>query len=423
MNTYQYDLVEKLSFLRYGGTDNELTAAKILLDEIKKAGGEGSLEEFKAPACRFNRYSVTVTAPYEQKIETLPLGMSGSLPEKGVDLKLFYAEDCSEAALYGKPDLSDRVVLVDSLDIDQYKALCERNAAAVLVIWGKWYQTAENADLLLRNIRLPYQAFGKIPTLYVWARDALEMVKNEAEILHIELEQEELENTSHNVIATIKGSEITDESVVITAHYDSVSVGTGSWDNATGTATAMYIYRYFLTHPPKRTMRFMWCGSEEQGLLGSKAYALAHPEIIENEIKLGFNFDMCGTVLGSNQVCVTGGDDLKHYAEAFCREYGINARVYQEVRSSDSAVFADKGIPTLDLIRKTSTADIHIRHDLIDTLSAKQLKKDGDFAVSFIERVVNSARLPVSGDMPKEMTEKLDKYFLRDKMPKEEKQA
>ncbi len=88
-------------------------------------------------------------------------------------------------------------------------------------------------------------------------------------------------------------------------------------------------------------MRFIWCGSEEQGLLGSKAYAKAHSKLLENEIKFGFNFDMCGTILGVNSVCATGGDELKNYAEAFCKEYGINAAVHQDVRSSDSATFAD----------------------------------------------------------------------------------
>ena len=46
MNTYQYDLVEKMSFVRWGGTDKELEAANILMDEIKKFGGEGRIEEF-----------------------------------------------------------------------------------------------------------------------------------------------------------------------------------------------------------------------------------------------------------------------------------------------------------------------------------------------------------------------------------------
>ncbi len=415
MDNYQYELVEKLSFLRFGGDEDELRAASMLCDEIRRLGGECEIEEFSIPAYKFGRYSVKVTAPYEKELDALPWGLSGSLKEGGADLKLFYAEDCSEAALYGMNDLTGYAVLVDELRLEQYKRLCERGASAILVISGKWYDTPETSDLLQRHMRPPFLNVGRIPTFFVWACDAAEMVKCEAETLHIELSEEEQEHISRNVTAVVRGREREDESVVITAHYDSVTVGKGSWDNATGSATAMYIYRYFLSHPPKRTLRFVWCGSEEQGLLGSRAYIEAHRELVEKEIRLGFNFDMCGTTLGTNKVCVTGGDELKHYADAFCREYGINASVYADVRSSDSAPFADNGIPTIDLFRVSKTAEIHTRHDLMDTLSSRQLEKDGKFAVAFIERAANSSRMPVDRGMPDNMKEKLDKYFQRQK--------
>ncbi len=418
MDTYQYDLAKKLSFVRLGGTEDELRAANILLKEIEEAGGKGELEQFKIPASKFNNYSVRVTAPYEQELDVLPWGLSGSFQPGGVSLKLFYAENCSEAALCGKDDLSDSAVLVDGLNIEQYKMLCERRAAAILVIKGKYYDSGDNSDFLFRQARQTYLTFGKIPTFFVWARDAVKMVRDEAKTLHIELEQEEFENNSYNVVSTVSGTEIPNEAIVITAHYDSVNIGTGSWDNASGTATAMYIYKYFLQNPPKRSLRFVWCGSEEQGLCGSSAYIEAHTELIENEIKFGFNFDMCGTVLGVNSVCATGGEDLKHYAEAFCKEYGINASVSVDVRSSDSACFADKGIPTLDLIRRTQTADIHTRYDLMDIISAKQLRKDGDFAIAFIERVANSCNIPIGIGMPQNIKDKLDSYFNRDKLLK-----
>ncbi len=414
MDTYQYELVKKLSFLRTGGTADEKKAAEYLLEEIEKCGGRGEKEEFSVPAYRVNKCSVKITVPYEEELEVMPWGLSGSFPAGGADLRLFYAEDGSESALYGKSDLSDTVVLLEDWGLSQFKALCRRKAAAILLITGKWHDS-DRSGFLRRHLRPSFLACGKIPTFFISAADALNMLKNEAEILHIELEQDELENISHNVTATILGSEITDESVLVTAHYDSVNVGSGSWDNASGAATAMYIYKYFSAHPPKRTLRFAWFGSEEQGLLGSKAYIEAHSELVEKEIKCCFNFDMCGTVLGYNKVCVTGKDELRHYAEAFCREYGLNAQVYTDVRSSDSACIADNGIPTVDIIRRTKTADIHTKYDLIDIISPRQLKKDGDFAVAFIERIISSARLPFEREMPESMKTKLDKYFLRDK--------
>lgn len=417
MNTYQYDLVKKMSFLRHGGTEDELRCAHLLMDEIRAAGGQCRLEDFEIPAYDIEKCSIRVVAPFEMDVETMAYGLSGNLPEGGVDLKFMYAGRGEADDYIGITDLSDTVVIINELTFDAYKLLCEKNAAAFMVIQGKWYQNSENWDFLQRHLREKFLENGKIPGFYIWAKDATELVRNHAETIHLELRQTERTATSRNVVAEIPGTEFNDESIVITAHYDSVLVATGSWDNATGSATIMYIYRHFLKNPPKRKLRFVWCGSEEQGLLGSKAYVKQHADLVENEIKMCFNFDMCGTVLGPNNVFVTGGDDLKNFAVAYCREIGLPVSIRQIVHSSDSAPFADKGVPSLGLSRGSKTADIHTRYDLMFPLSAEQLKKDGDWAIGFIGRCANAARLPVDKGMPEDMKKQLDKYFQRDKVP------
>lgn len=417
MNTYQYDLVQRMSFIRFGGTDEELKVAKMLQEEIAKFGGESAIEEFEIPAYDLEKCSVKVVAPFEMEIEAAPYGLSGCLPEGGVDLKFMYAQNGEAADYYGIDDLSDTVVLINEFNYDAYKLLCEKNAAAFMVLQGKWYQNSENWDFLPRNLRAHFAENGKIPGFMIWAKDATELVRLGAETLHLELRQTERTAVSRNVVATIPGTDDKGESIVITAHYDSVLIGTGSWDNATGAATIMYIYQHFLKNPPKRTLRFVWCGSEEQGLFGSKAYVEQHPDLVANEIKMCYNFDMCGTVLGPNNVFVTGGEDLKNFAQQYLREIGMSANLRHGVHSSDSSPFADKGVPSLGLSRGSKTADIHTRYDLMFPLSAAQLKKDGDWAVGFISRAANAVRLPVDPGMPDDMKKQLDKYFARDKVP------
>ena len=39
--TYSYEVVKKLSFTRWGGTEEEKRAAQIIMDEIAAAGGSG----------------------------------------------------------------------------------------------------------------------------------------------------------------------------------------------------------------------------------------------------------------------------------------------------------------------------------------------------------------------------------------------
>lgn len=412
---YSYSLVERLSFVRYGGTLEELKAANILKEEIEKAGGHAELEEFKIAAYQIHTCKAKITSPYMQDLEVVPYGLSGDLPCGGADLKILYIERSREEDFNRMQDLSDTAVLVNMLDYDIYKILVKKHAAAVLVINSeKWHNSDENTDLVPRMLRPKMLSMGKVLGFVIRAKDATEMIRNEAETIHLELKQTECENTSRNVLAVIEGSEIKDESIVLTAHYDSVLVGKGSWDNATGSATLMSVYHYFLKNPPKRTMRFIWCGSEEQGLLGSKAYVASHEDLLD-QIKFCFNFDMCGTVLGPNQIFVTGSEALKTYAEQLCNEKGHFADIKTIVHSSDSAPFCDKGIPAIGISRGTRTAEIHTRYDVLFPLSAKQLKKDAEFAVFFISRVVNSVVLPVPVGMPDEMQKKLDSYFQRDK--------
>jgi carboxypeptidase Q len=86
-----------------------------------------------------------------------------------------------------------------------------------------------------------------------------------------------------NVVAELKGTEKPDEYVVLSAHLDSWDGASGATDNGTGSvmmAEAMRLLK--LAYPnPKRTIVVGHWGGEEQGLIGSGAFAEDHPEIIK----------------------------------------------------------------------------------------------------------------------------------------------
>ncbi len=413
MSYSPYALVEKMSFVRYGGTAEELRAAELLLDEIKTLGGKGELMDFTIPQSSCKGFQFRVAAPYQQDIDVVPWGMCDSIPAPGKDLKLVYAEKCTERNLLGMADLSDSIVMVNALNQDVYKLLVQHRAAAIAVIMGKYYHNNGEAGLYARNMRESMLKLAAIPTFYINAHDATDLLRNEAALIHVETELVNGEGTSRDVLAVIEGSEKPEESIVLTAHYDSVPIGTGSWDNATGSAALMGIYQYFLQNPPKRTMRFVWCGSEEQGLLGSKAYVAQKAELLDS-IKFCFNFDMCGTILGPDMAFVTGPKELETFVDQFCREAGAAMDVRIGVHSSDSAPFADKGIPGIGLSRGTQSSEIHTCRDQIFPVGEKPLLKNIAFFSRMIERVVNAAMMPVEKGMPDDMKKELDKYFQRE---------
>jgi carboxypeptidase Q len=81
-----------------------------------------------------------------------------------------------------------------------------------------------------------------------------------------------------NTIGEIKGTEWPDQVVILGAHLDSWDLGTGTTDNATGSMVVMEAARVIMASglKPKRTMRFILFSGEEEGLLGSAAYAAQH---------------------------------------------------------------------------------------------------------------------------------------------------
>jgi len=85
-------------------------------------------------------------------------------------------------------------------------------------------------------------------------------------------------NTAENVVAERLGSTSPSEIIIVCGHMDSasespVTSAPGAEDNASGTAVAMAAAHVFEGFSFGRTVRFIGFGGEEQGLLGSHAYA------------------------------------------------------------------------------------------------------------------------------------------------------
>ena len=134
-----------------------------------------------------------------------------------------------------------------------------------------------------------------------------------------------------------------------------------------------------------------------------------------DKIGFCFNFDMCGTALGANRIMVTGEKELHTFVEQYCKIACYSGDIKAGVHSSDSAPFCDNGIPAVGLGRGTSTAEIHTIHDLLPSLSEKEMCRNAEFAVRMIGDVANAAVLPVKKGMSEDMKKELDKYFHRDK--------
>ena len=162
----------------------------------------------------------------------------------------------------------------------------------------------------------------------------------------------------------------------------------------------------------------MFCGSEERGLLGSKAYVKVHEDELD-KIALNINLDMIGCIMGKFIACCTSEEKLVHYIEYFANEIGFGLKARQDVYSSDSTPFADSGVPAVSFARiaPQNTATIHNSYDTRKVMKAEQVQEDVAFLVAFTDRMANAKLCPVSRTIPDNIKEKLDYYLLRKRKP------
>ena len=106
---------------------------------------------------------------------------------------------------------------------------------------------------------------------------------------------------------------------------------------------------------------------------------------------------------------------MTHYIRYLCAEWGFGIHVYQDVYSSDSTPFADKGIPAVSFARAAppNTATIHNSYDTMAVMKGEQMVEDMNFVIAFTDRMANAKRCPVARTMPDNMKEKLDIYLAR----------
>ena len=391
-------------FVHRSGTPQEMQVAEYLKARCEELGAEARLESFPVPMAEMEQAHVYANG---KEIPCKGFFCCGSGEAEG---ELYYMPGQDPVSIAGA---KDKIVLMDTQGIGffAYQDLMKAGAKAILFQYGNLHYP--NRDIDERDLRAAVVGEErKVLCAMIHSESAVELVKNKVRRVKLVIRQREYEGESHNVIAELPGE--TEEWIVLSAHYDSTALSHGSYDNMTGCVGLLGVLEALKGKKLRYGLRLVFCGSEERGLLGSKAYVRDHEEEL-GKIALNINLDMIGTIMGKFIAKVSAEEKLAHYLSYMGAELGFPLTSSVGVYSSDSTPFADKGVPALSLARLAggNVAPIHCRYDRPDVLSMEQLQQDIAFIAEFTRRMAQSALCPVSREIPEKVKTDLDEYLFR----------
>ena len=399
-------IFEDTAYVRMGGSPEELKTAQYLQNQIAELGLKAEIVPFDVDMATISEAKLLVDG---EEVTCKGYLCAGS---HEVEAPFYYLRSSDP---YGLSLCKGKIVMVDGyMGYWMYQDLLENGAVGFITYDGN--ANYADFDIDQRELRSFVSKGNKIPGVNINAKTAVELIRKGASSAKIVLRQEEYTGQSHNVVLDMPGE--TDEYISVTAHYDSTSLSQGAYDNMSGSVGLLGIAEYFTKHPHRYGLRFIWCGSEERGLLGAKAYC-AKEENLKGCV-LNINLDMIGCIMGKFIYCVTGEEKLCNYLSYFGMEQGFSITGKQDVYSSDSTPFADKGIPAVSFARiaPQNTATIHNSYDTMAVMKGEQMVEDIAFICAFADRMANAVRMPVAKEMPDGMKDKLDIYLCRKRAPK-----
>ncbi|HLF35775.1 MAG TPA: M28 family peptidase [Cyclobacteriaceae bacterium] len=281
----------------------------------------------------------------------------------------------------GEKEKQDLMDVLQS--VAQKREIAQRHGAAGLIellppvgiSWSRIsrYLSSGRKDIVNRN-------GGSI--MHIWLNDEKEDILAivgklsglNAKVRITGLDREDI--ISRNVIGIVEGKDraLKNEYIAVTAHYDHVGIGrphdgdsiyNGARDNAVGAATLIMAAKYLKAAGTKRSVIFIACMGEEEGMLGSMWY-VNNPVVPLEKTVYNLNTDGAGyndttliTMVAPGRTTI---DDL---VEKAANSFGLSlggdpAPEQMFYERSDNISFARKGIPAVNLSPGCSSMDSEI---------------------------------------------------------------
>ena len=267
-----------------------------------------------------------------------------------------------------------------------------------------------------------------VPAVCIGMEDGMalkEKLKTDSATATIKMTNNSSMIKARNVVATLEGSELPEEIIVVGGHLDSWDLATGAIDNGIGSFAVLDIARAFKANnlQPKRTVKFVLFMGEEQGLFGSRHMV---SKAIENgtidNYKYMMNLDMSGNPIGMN----AGGklDD-----ENFFKELGGAIQqqdsIYKNNFSNRSGLHSDhqpfmlEGIPILSVhsnLDRSIYGCYHSDCDDFNLVNKEHITNTARFGTMMLYGLANADTLPATKMDSETTKEFMIKNDLKDKL-------
>ena len=228
---------------------------------------------------------------------------------------------------------------------------------------------------------------------------------------------------ARNVVATLNGSKLPEERIIIGGHLDSWDLATGAIDNGIGSFSILDMARAFKANKlaPKRTIQFVMFMGEEQGLLGSRYMVdQAVKDGSIESMKYMMNCDMSGNPIGVN----AGGqlEDSTFYKSLGAEIQKIDT-IYRNKFTNRSGLHSDhqpfmlQGVPILSMHANLDRSIYRCYHsdcDDFNLVNEEHLMNTVRFGTMILYGLANADKLPA-----RKMDSEMTKQFMIDNNLKE----
>ena len=294
---------ERLAYLgdtfgnRLSGSQSLEDAIQWAVAEMKKDGLENvHTEPVKVPHWVRGQESAELLSSRRQRLVMLGLGNSVGTPPAGIEADVLVVRSFEDLDKAGSR-VKGRIVLFNVPftsygETVQFRGSGPSRAASLGAVAALVRSVGPPGLRLPHTGALRYaEGMPQIPAAAITTEDAdkLQRMQDRGTTPRVLLKMEAKflpDADSYNVVGEIRGRERPDEVVVVSGHFDSWDVGTGSTDDGGGCIVSWEALRLMkkLNLRPRRTVRVVLWTNEENGTRGALAYRDRHRDELSKHV-------------------------------------------------------------------------------------------------------------------------------------------